>query len=216
MAILSDLQIKNKLKSGQIIIDPYFDVFLGPNLYYCHLGDTILKPKKQQDNFVCDPLKQTSGDLYEEIHIKDEYIIHPQEFVLATVFEYLGTDGSHVIRLLNSSSFARVGISQAALGMINAGCGIKNPVRLTLELINNFQYPVVLKPTFIKKDGSVDFGTEVLKIVVEELSDKPSVLYDDWKHGVYSGDKKAVGPKMAGRFIGQKPVLPATSRYFKS
>lgn len=215
MAILSDNQIRKKLKGGEIIIDPFFEPFLGPNLYYCHLGDTLLKVKRQPEGFVCDPLVHKSSDLYEEIKIAHEYILQPNEFVLATVFEFLGTDGKHVIRLLNSSSFARVGISQAALGMINAGCGIKQPVRLTLELINNFPYPVKLKPTKITLDGKVGFGTEVLKIVVEEMKDKPSIIYDDWKHGVYSGDKKAVGPKMAGRFTDQKLALPKISRYFK-
>jgi len=216
MSIFSDKQVRSLVSDGKIIIDPYFDVFQGPNCYHCHFGGKIkrINFKYIKEEIVFNPLDKLPQDFYEELEI-DDYVMKPGEFILGESFEYFGTNGEHVIRLLNSSSLARVGISQAALGMINAGCGMKQPVKLTLELINNSPLPMKLVATKTDNNGVVSWGTEVLKIAIEGMDSKPENLYDEWKYGVYSVDDKVAGTKMADRFKDKDLVIPTNSLHRK-
>ena len=117
---------------------------------------------------------------------------------------------------MNSSSLARVGISHAAVGMINAGCGMEKPVKVTLELINNAPYDIVLKPTIVMSNGSVKWGTEVLKIAVQTMDSKPELPYDKWKFAVYHVDQRPSGPKMKDRFLSSDIfILPENSLHRK-
>jgi len=202
MSILSDIQVRELVDEKKIIIDPYFKVFQGSNCYHCHLGNRFKKIKREyiRKKKIINPLYDCLKDVYEDFEVSDFYVIKPGEFVLAELFEYLGTCPKYVLKLLNSSSLARVGIFQAALGMVNAGCGMKKPIKLTLELINNSPVPIKLIPTRLIGKRKVMWGTEVLKIVVIRMDRKPEVPYDNWKRAVYSGDQKVVGSKMAGRF----------------
>lgn len=211
MSILSDFQVHKLVKKREILVDPYFDVFQGPNCYHCHLGQNFKKLKSKLP-FI-DPLDSSSNKQYDNIKVTDSYKMLLGEFILGETFEYLGTSSNYVIKLLNSSSLARVGISQAALGMINAGCGTKSPIKITLELINNSSVPVILKPTKILKNGKIIWGTEVLKITIIKMDKPPLVPYDLWKYGVYSKDKNVQGTKMANRFPKDDFLLPKDSLY---
>ena len=208
--ILPDWKVKKKVEKGQITIDPYFGEFQGPNCYHCHLGTNFLIPKKSAG--IADPLSgKNSEKLFKKVQTKKPIILKPKEFLLCETFEFFGVEKGHVIRLLNSSSLARFGIFQAALGMINSGCGTKKPIRLTLELTNNFPLPIRLTPTTIK-GNKIKWGTEVLKIAVERMESKPKNNYDSWSEGVYSGDQMPTASKMAGRFkIAENKELPANS-----
>lgn len=217
MSILSDIQVKNLVEKKGIIIDPYFDVFQGPNCYHCHLGGNfkrICKSSSSQKSY--DPLVDSPEGLYEDFVVEDFYEMKPREFLLGETFEYLGTSPNYVVKLLNSSSLARIGISQAALGMINAGCGMKTPVKLTLELINNSPIPIILRPTKILSDGRIKWGTEVLKISIMKMDKPPAIPYDQWKYGVYSTDRKVTGIKMVSRFSDENLILPKDSLHRKS
>jgi len=197
MSILSDHQVKDCIQEGSIIIDPYFEDFQGPNLYYCHLGTKFLIPKDAIGTI--DPLISKSNDIFREIETREQVVIPSKGFILAETFEYFGSNEKHVIRLLNSSSLARVGVIQAALGMINAGCGMETPVKLTLEMFNASPFDIVLRPTTISDEGVVSWGTEVLKVGVETLSEATKNPYDTWQYAIYSQDQKPSGPKMIQR-----------------
>lgn len=218
MSIMSDIQISQLVNTKEITIDPYFELFQSPNCYHCHLGLNFkrINPAYIKSGVNIDPLVQLPDDFYLDFIATDYYDIKPGEFLLGEVFEYLGTSDNYVIKLLNSSSIARLGISQAALGMINAGCGMFNPVKITLELINNSPVSIRLRPTIFDKNQHILWGTEVLKIVVEKMDTKPSIPYDNWKFGVYSNDKKVSGSKMAGRFNDGNLFLSKDSHHLKN
>lgn len=212
MSILADIKVKELVMAGEILIDPYFDVFQGPNCYHCHLGTRFKRIKKSyRKSYIFDPLSDSTKDLYEDIEVKNYYLFKPGEFILAETFELFGTSSNYVIKLLNSSSIARVGISHAAVGMINAGCGTKQPIRLTLELINNSPITIKLKPTTIEKSGVINWGTEILKVSIMRMEQKPSISYDDWKYGSYSKDQSVTGTKMANRFDDKSLIIPRNS-----
>lgn len=214
MTYLADKQVLELVKSKDLIIDPYFQTFQGPNLYYCHLGNRFLFPKANLSSAV-DPLAISSKDIYDEVVTNDPIVIKSGSFLLAETFEYFGISEEYVIRLFNSSSLARVGVSHAAIGMINPGCGSDKPVKLTLELINNFPADVVLTPTVAQPDRTITWGTEVLKIAIARMDTKPSVSYNEWKHAVYHVDQKVSGPKMKGRFNDEELILPENSLHNK-
>ena len=65
----------------------------------------------------------------------------------------------------------------------------------------------------INSKGKISWGTEILKIAVEKMNTTPSVSYDNWKSAVYHTDQKPSGPKMKGRFIIRKSILPIESIY---
>lgn len=189
MSILNDIETKKMIKEKQIIIDPYFEDFQGPNCYYCHLGNKYYK-SKQVKNIIDIENLDDAKQYFELFENQDEIILKPGEFILTETFEYLGVDKAHIIRLYNTTTLARWGIYHAGLGFVNAGCGYKEPIKITLELINLSKNELRLKCTNIK-DKIIDYGTEVLKICIVPLSSEAEEGYK----GIYNGDKLVTLPK---------------------
>lgn len=189
--------IQRKIEEGNIRIYPYLEKFQGPNLYYCHLGSNLLLPQKGK---LADT-KNLPNDLYKKQKIDKFYDLHPGEFILAETFETFMTDTNHIIRLFNSSSLARLGAVQCAVGMINPGCGIEEPTRLTLEITNTGPFIIRLYPTKVdKRSGEItDPGTEVLKVGIAN-HESVQTAYDDWVGALYGTDKTVAGSKIDRRF----------------
>lgn len=188
--------IRKLVGNNEIKIEPYSQEFQGPNLYYCHLGSNLLIPKSDR---LADTA-QLDDDLYEKKEIEEYYDLRPGEFILAETFETFSTDKKHAIRLFNSSSLARLGIAHCAAGMINPGCGLKVPVRLTLELVNTGPFIVRLHPTVQNKlTGELEkVGTEVLKVAVIS-HEEVDVAYEDWSGSLYGSDENVSGSKIDRR-----------------
>lgn len=185
------------IKSGSVIIQPYHEMFQGPNMYYCHMGNVLLVPKpgKLADT------RSLAHDLYDRKVIGEYYDLLPGEFILAETFESFSTDTKHAIRIFNSSSLARLGVSQCALGMINPGCGLNTPIRLTLELVNNGPFTVRLYPTKPPTDVSQDndWGTEILKVAIIDY-EPAELAYQDWEGSLYGGDIEVKGSLIDKRY----------------
>lgn len=185
------------INDHQIGIFPYFEKFQGPNLYYCHLGKKLLKPKIR--TFV--DTNNLADDIYEEMVIQEYYDLKPKEFVLAETYEKFMTGRKSAIRMFNSSSLARLGVVQCAVGMINPGCGVKSPIRVTLELYNSSPFTIRLYPTQLSpKTGKVNnWGTEVLKVGVI-THEEVSVEYENWSGSLYGKDSSVTGSLIDRRF----------------
>lgn len=101
--ILTDAKIKEGIKNGEIVIDPYKPECLGTNSYDVHLGkhlaiyyDEILDAKKH--------------NLVNHFDIPEEgYVIQPGELYLGVTEEYTETHNS-VPFLEGKSSIGRLGI----------------------------------------------------------------------------------------------------------
>jgi len=204
MSIVPDKNIKKLIKNGEINILPYFDLHQGPNCYYCHIGENFLVPKKIKKEI--NPLSTDSTHLFRRVKTPDSYILNPGKFVLAESFEKFGVSNKYIIRLYNSSSLARSGIGHLALGMINSGCGVEKPIRITLELFNASPFQIKLVPSTIKKDR-VKFGTEVFKISVDRMTTSSSISYSKWEQGIFGSDETVIGSKMHKRNAIKKQVL---------
>lgn len=197
MGYLNSQSVKELLAKKYIGIYPYINKFQGPNLYYCHLGESLLKPKKGR---LADTNKLDS-DLYEEFEINEFYDLMPNEFVLAETYEKFMTDKKHAIRLFNSSSLARLGVVQCAAGMINPGCGTEAPIRVTLELYNSSPFTIRLYPTKENaQTGKISsWGTEVLKIGIIS-HEEVHIEYEDWEGGLYGKHGSVKGSLIDRRF----------------
>ena len=203
--ILNSTDVKELIRTNQLIIDPFIDEFQGPNCYYCHLGNRFYIPKKINKIIDIENISDFS-ECFELHENAESIILNPNEFILTETFEFLGVNKNHIIRFFNPTTTARWGIYHAGLGFVNAGCGYPSPMKPTLELINLGKNPLKLTCSSIQ-NGKVIFGTEILKIYVTPLSEGASQSYT----GVYGSDQGVTLPKKNSRKLENPYILPKNS-----
>ena len=187
MAILSDKDIKEHLKSGKIVINPLTNpkVQIQPSSVDLRIGREfkgfriIRKP-------CIDPMDQSDLESYMESFYIDEgepFIIHPGEFALATTYETIKLPNDLVARMEGRSSMGRLGVTMhVTAGYIDPGFHGK----ITLEISNIGKMPVALYT-----------GQRVCQIVFETMtspSEKPYGHPD--RDSKYMGQKSPVTSKI--------------------
>lgn len=153
--ILADRSIKEKLKAGEISIEPFSEEFLQPASYDLHLDKTILTFNTEKHSII--DVKKAVDDLMIKTIIDDKsgYVIKPGQLILANVVEITGVDSKHVGRLEGKSSLARIGlIIHATAGFLDPG----NKLRLTLEMVNLSPLPI-----------RIYAGMKIAQLAFEEL-----------------------------------------------
>ena len=185
--ILADKSIKEKIKKGSIIIEPFSEEFLQPSSYDLHLDKYFLVFNKETIGMI--DVKEKPEGLMREIIADEEngFIIHPNEFVLANIKEVTGVDNKHVGRLEGKSSLGRIGlIIHATAGFLDAG----NKLRMTLELANVSPLPIRIYP-----------GMKIAQMAFEELDVECERPYgSDGLNSKYVGDEKVKGSQMWKNF----------------
>jgi len=147
MAILSDADIKKYLKEGKITIDPLEDIErqVQPSSVDLRIGSEFKGFKIIKKPFI-DPKDSEDLDSYmDSMHIEDgeSFIIHPNEFALATTYETVKVPDDLVARVEGRSSMGRLGITMhVTAGYIDPGFEGK----ITLEISNIGKMPVALYP----------------------------------------------------------------------
>ncbi|OPZ23373.1 MAG: Deoxycytidine triphosphate deaminase [bacterium ADurb.BinA186] len=130
--ILSDQSIREAIKKGTIVIEPFRDDCLGTNSYDVHLGKTLAT----YDVEVLDA-KKSNPINYFEIP-KEGFVLLPERFYLGVTEEYTETH-AHVPFLEGKSSVGRLGIDiHATAGKGDVGfknywtleISVKMPVRV--------------------------------------------------------------------------------------
>ncbi|KZX12033.1 dCTP deaminase [Methanobrevibacter filiformis] len=180
MTILSDKSIKEHLKSGKIIVDPIkdFDNQIQPSSVDMRIGNEFKTFRTVQKPCI-DPKDESDIDSYmENIYIKDDesFIIHPNEFALATTYETVKIPDDLVARVEGRSSMGRLGITMhVTAGFIDPGFHGK----ITLEISNIGKMPVALYP-----------GQRVCQIVFETMTSPAERPY-----GHPDRDSKYMGQK---------------------
>lgn len=161
--ILSDISIKNKLKTGEISISPFNEENLQPTSYDLHLGDNFMKFDTQKHRII--DVKKPVTDLMTKVHVDPDgsYKLEPGSFILAHVEEMIGVDDKHVGRLEGKSSLARLGlIIHTTAGFLDPG----NCLRMTLEIVNLSPLPILLYP-----------GMKIAQMAFEEVDQKVARPY---------------------------------------
>ena len=187
MTILSDTYIKKFLKEGRILIDPLIDLEkqIQPSSVDLRIGNEFKGFKIIKKPFI-DPKDTEDIESYmESVHIEDgEYfIIHPNEFTLATTLETVKVPDYLVARVEGRSSIGRLGITMhVTAGFIDPGFEGK----ITLEISNIGKMPVALYP-----------GQRACQIVFETMTspaEKPYGHPD--RDSKYMGQTKPEGSRI--------------------
>lgn len=159
MAILSDKTIIKYLKEGKIIINPLEDEKqIQPSSVDMRLGDEFKVFKVIRKPYI-DPKNKDDIASYMESSVVTDgeaFIIHPNEFALATTHEYIKVPDDLVARVEGRSSMGRLGVTMhVTAGFIDPGFEGK----ITLEISNIGSMPVALYP-----------GQRVCQIVFETMT----------------------------------------------
>ena len=166
MAILSDKTIKEYLEEGKILIDPLNDEKqIQPSSVDMRLGDEFKVFKVIRQPYIDPKDPDDVAEYMESTTVKegDAFIIHPNEFALATTYEYVKVPNNLVARVEGRSSMGRLGVTMhVTAGYIDPGF----EGRITLEISNIGTMPVALYP-----------GQRVCQIVFETMTTPSEIPY---------------------------------------
>ena len=166
MAILSDKTIKEYLEEGKIVIDSLKDEQqIQPSSVDMRLGDEFKVFKVIRKPYI-DPKDEEDIAEYMESSTVPEgeaFIIHPNEFALATTQEYVKVPDDLVARVEGRSSMGRLGVTMhITAGYVDPGF----EGRITLEISNIGAMPVALYP-----------GQRVCQLVFETMTTPAELPY---------------------------------------
>lgn len=142
--ILPDHEIRKLLNEGRVVVKPIDEeVQIQPAGIDLRLGNDFRIFKATSCPYI--DTKNNVVDYTEKVIIDDEkpFIVHPGEFVLATVKEYIRIPGDLMGSIDGRSSLGRLGISiHATSASINPGWEGK----FVLEITNIGRAPVAIYP----------------------------------------------------------------------
>jgi len=150
--ILSDRTIREQIKEGRIIIDPFDDACVQPSSVDVRL-DRFFRVFLNHTMAVID-VKEDLSALTREVEVDDDgvFVLHPGEFVLGSTAERIGIPDDLVARIEGKSSLGRLGLLiHSTAGFIDAGWD----GHITLELSNVANLPITLYPRM--KIGQISF-----------------------------------------------------------
>jgi dCTP deaminase len=153
--ILSDRTIREEIKAGRVVIDPFDDDMVQPSSVDVRL-DRYFRVFLNHTMPVID-LKKNLEELTRLVEIDAEdpdrtFILHPGEFVLGSTLERVALPHDTVGRIDGKSSLGRLGL------LIHSTAGFIDPGfdgHITLELSNVASLPITLYPGM--KIGQISF-----------------------------------------------------------
>lgn len=181
--ILSDKDIKAKLDSGEIKIDPMpdLDEALGTVSVDLRLGHQFMVYRTSARPFI-DVKDATSFEELTDLVSKanhEPFVIHPGEFVLGTTLEIVELPLNLAARLEGRSSLGRLGI------VIHSTAGKVDPGykgRIVLEISNIGTIPVMIYPEM-----------RICQLVFEEISSPIKQGYNDRIKSKYKNQTMPIG-----------------------
>jgi dCTP deaminase len=139
---LSDKDIHEAVKNGEITLEPFDPKRLQPATYDIRLGNTFIINQAHSTKAI-DPGKGIYPKTTTvEIKDGDEFVLHPGVSILGYSKEKFGSD-CYLIEVNGKSSLARIGL------IVHNSASIVNPghyLNIALELCNLNNVPIVLRP----------------------------------------------------------------------
>ncbi|RDD52457.1 dCTP deaminase [Nanoarchaeota archaeon NZ13-N] len=198
--ILSDKKIKEYIKSRKIVVEPFDESLVGPASLDVRLGFKFrvfkninveaidIKSYKEDVIYRSESKDYTihHGTYSDLIIVKGEnipIIVHPGEFVLASVYEYIELSRDIAAQINGRSSIGRLGLLvHTSAGWIDPGYA----GHLTLEIYNVNKVPVKLYPL-----------TKIAQIVFYDLGEGVEVPYGERKSSKYFGEDGATESRIS-------------------
>jgi dCTP deaminase len=174
--MLSDVDIRNAIKQGDLVFEPFHESAVRPAGVTLHLGETILRPIP---GTIVDVRTKTLPD-YETIILTDDnpLILEPGGFVLGATFEKVTVGNRYGFLIEGRSTLARVGLTIVQTAML-VYPGHRDRA-VTLELANHGVNAIKLYPQM-----------KIARAAIFELKTASAESYDD--RGKYAGQTD-VGP----------------------
>jgi dCTP deaminase len=152
MSVLSDRDIRAAIEAGEVVIKPYDPSDLQPSSVDLHLDRRFRVFRNNRYAYI--DVRSPQPDLTEMLSVADDepFILHPGEFVLGQVLEWVELPDNLVSRLEGKSSLGRLGL------LIHSTAGYVDPGwkgNLTLELSNVANLPIALY--YGMKIGQISF-----------------------------------------------------------
>jgi len=180
--ILSDRDIKKIIKQGKLIFRPSLTQDqIGSASIDLKLGQ-IFKYFNISKHHLLDTMSGFPGNdfiITKKVKLNEAFILHPNNFVLASTEEYVKVPDNIILRMEGKSTLARMGILAHTAGFVDPGF----EGTLTLEISNQSNLPVALYS-----------GMYICQIAVEYLSSPAETPYNKRKKSLYS---KSIGPLAA-------------------
>jgi dCTP deaminase len=177
--LLSDTDIRQFIKSGQIELDPYTPEMIQPASIDVRL-DRYFRIFNNNQYTHIDP-KVEQPDLTREVVVEngDCFILHPGEFALATTFEVVKLSDAVAARFEGKSSLGRLALAtHITAGFIDPGFH----GQVTLELSNLNTLPIKLYP-----------GMKIGQLAFFKMSSPVEHLYGSTQYGShYSGESAGI------------------------
>ena len=180
--ILSDRDIKKVIRSKKLVFKPSLsknqigpasiDLKLGPIFKKFNISKRSLLDTKKE-------LPDKDFVVTRKIKMNEPFILHPNDFVLASTKEYVKVPNDMVLKVEGKSTLARMGILVHTAGFVDPGF----EGTLTLEISNQSNLPVALYANM-----------HICQIAVEYVSSPVEIPYNKRKKSLYS---KSQGPKTA-------------------
>jgi len=180
--ILSDRDIKKAIKNKKLVFNPSLNKNqIGPASIDLKLGP-IFKSFNITKQCLLDTKKGLPDEdfvITKKVKIGEAFILHPNNFILASTKEYVKVSDNMVLKVEGKSTLARMGILVHTAGFVDPGF----EGTLTLEISNQSNLPVALYPDM-----------HICQIAIEFLSSPAETPYNKRKKSLYS---KSKGPIVA-------------------
>lgn len=185
--ILSDRDIKKVIKNGKLVFKPKLsNSQIGPASIDLKLSP-IFKIFHTEKHTFLDIKKGLPKKFTKTYGIKEgeHFVLHPNNFVLASTIEYIKTPDDLLVRVEGKSSLARMGILVHTAGFVDPGF----EGTLTLEISNQSDLAVLLYPKMY-----------ICQISVEQLSSPAETPYNKRKKSLYLKQKGPTEVKIKNLF----------------
>ncbi|MEM0201753.1 MAG: dCTP deaminase [Candidatus Micrarchaeaceae archaeon] len=142
--ILSDLDLNNVIREKRLVIKPFSRDMVRENGIDFRLSNEIVRHKSMPSDFVYDPSDEKSiRNVFTTSRKTSRMILEPKEQVLLSTYEHLTMPDDIVAFVELRSTWARNGLSMPPT-IIDAGFR----GTITLEVINNAPFKMLLKPKY--------------------------------------------------------------------
>jgi len=187
--ILSGEQIREYIRQGRILIEPFDERLIGPSQVDLRLGS---KFRIFRATNLVDPSDRNSVEKNTElVDTKGKpFVIQPGQLILGVTLEKVAVPNDLVASIEGRSSIARMGVFiHISSGHVNPGSGSRGPIPVTLEILNMNPAPVKLYPgmricqlLFYTMDRAVSKGyDEIGGKYAGKLEPSGSMVFEDKK-----------------------------------
>ena len=186
--ILSDRDLKKVIKEGKLIFKPKLDKDqIGPASIDLKLSPVfkVFHTEKQSLLDIRRGLPKEFMKTYKMKDKNDYFIIHPNNFVLASTIEHIKVPDNMMVKVEGKSSLARMGILVHTAGFVDPGF----EGTLTFEISNQSNLAVTLY-----------LEMYICQIAVQYLSSAAETPYNKRKKSLYSKQKGPTEVKIKNLF----------------